>query len=76
VRSADAADLSGDALGERLGAREKWVVTGFELNEPNALFDALTLHLSGRGEILSAHEVRGRLPLPGDLAGRLREGRE
>ena len=68
VRSADVADLSGDALGERLGAREKWVVAGLELNEPNVLFDALTLHLSGGGEILGANEVRGGLLLPGDLA--------
>ena len=52
------------------------MVTSFEVNEPNALFDALTLYLSGRGEILGAHEVRRRLLLPGDLAGWLHEGCE
>lgn len=44
--SVDPVDLSGDAARERVGAGQKRVVPGVKLDQPNVLFDALTLHLS------------------------------
>ncbi len=45
-QSVDPVDLSGDAVRERVGAGQKRVVSGFKLDQPDVLFDALTLHLS------------------------------
>src|SRR5947208_11153597 len=50
------------------------MVAGAELHNSRAWFDSLTLYL-GRGcEVVGADEVGGRLLLPSDLAGWLREG--
>ncbi len=45
-QSVDPADLSGDAVRERVGAGQKRVVPGFKLDQPDVLFDPLTLHRS------------------------------
>jgi hypothetical protein len=60
--------LGGDALGERVRAREEGVMPGVKLEETGAGSDASALHVGGGGKALCADEVPRRLLPPGDLA--------
>src|SRR5215216_1079370 len=75
IRRSGSLDLGRDALGEGLGLGEERVVARGEVDQPGAGAGAPALELGGDGEVLGAYEVRGGLVLPGDVSGRLGEGR-